>query len=49
MGIYRAERDAPRLAWSDRELVTREVACRASGERIRRFAVQPLTSEFATE
>jgi len=49
MGIYRAERDAPRLAWSDRELVTREVACRVGGRHCCRLAVQPLAAELAAE
>jgi len=46
MGIYRAERDAPRFAWSGREFVAREVDCWASGGRICRFAVRTPTAEL---
>jgi len=49
MEIYRAERDAPRFAWSGGEFVAREVDCWTSGGRICRYAVRPLTGERDAE
>jgi hypothetical protein len=49
MGIYRAERDAPRFARSDRKFAAGKVDRRSSGGHSCRFAAQPLTAEIPTK